>query len=62
MTYNQGMDKKERQTAQEVTRLLLADWIPDLDERGWWHMGSGMQGPGEPMTEAQYQWLVGCDC
>lgn len=41
-----------------VTVKLLDDWIPDLDRRGWWHIGSGMTGPGEPMSDGEHAWLM----
>jgi hypothetical protein len=44
--------------ARAVTRRMLHDWIPDLERRAWWHMGSGMVGPGEPMTDAEHAWLT----
>ena len=44
--------------AVAVTRRLLDDWIPDVEARGWWSWGSGMQGPGEPMTPDEWDWLV----
>lgn len=47
--------------AVAVTRRLLDDWVPDLDQRGWWHMGSGMQGRGDPMTDDERAWLLFCE-
>jgi len=47
--------------AAAVTRRMLDDWIPDVERHGWWHVGSGMDGPGEPMTAAEVQWVVYVD-
>jgi hypothetical protein len=49
--------RKHDEDAVAVTRRLLDDWIPDVERLGWWHVGSGMQGPGEPMTAGELAWL-----
>jgi hypothetical protein len=51
----------ERVAAMAVTRWLLDDWVPDVEAMGWWHVGSGMEGPGQPMTEAERAWIATVD-
>jgi len=51
----------EMEAARSVTRRLLDDWIPDMDRRGWWHVGSGMEGDGQLMTDDEHAWLISFD-
>lgn len=47
--------------ARSATARLLDDYVPDVEHRGWWHIGSGMAGPGEPMTPAEHRWLLAAE-